>query len=209
MEINKWDLVKPDETWLEHINDDNTPFSHKMFTDPSYHSSFWEKANHGVILIDEEGNIITANPYFCNLVGKSIGELRNQSFYQLIDERYFKRDILNINEIIDSAAYSYQSDTQVINHKTLIPVQILATRVPATLSHPFRHIIVHMYKLGGAQIVKNPSYEKTKNYIYGWKELVFQPWFIKLAFIFLTILVVLISLSGQLVPILEKLLLKV
>ena len=208
MEINKWDLVKPDEEWLSHINDENTPFLHKMFTDASYHSSFWEKANHGIILIDEAGNIITANPYFCNIIGKSIGELRNQSFYRLIDEKYFKRDIVNINEIIDSAAYSYQSDTQVVNHQNLIPVQILATRVPATLSHPFRHIIIHLYKLGSTHIVRNPNYEKTKNYIYGWKELFMQPWFVKCAFVFLTILIILISLSGHLVPILEKLLLK-
>lgn len=209
MEINKWDVVRADEEWLEHIKDENAPFSHKMFTDPSYHSSFWQRANHGIILIDEEGSIITANPYFCDLVGKAIGELRGQSFYQLIDEKYFKRDILNINEVIDSAAYSYQSNTQIGHHKNLIPVQLLATRVPATLSHPFRHIIIHLYKLGNTYIVKNPEYEKTKNHIYGWKELALQPWFIKLAFIFLTILVILISLSGHLVPILEKLLLKV
>lgn len=209
MEKDKiWDVVHPDEEWLEHIKEDDAPFSHKMFTDGSYHSSFWQNANHGIILIDEEGEIITANPYFCDLVGKSISELRHQSFYKLIDGRYFKKDILNINEVINSAAYSYQSDTQLVKKEDLVPVRVLATRVPATLSHPFRHIIIHLYKLRDRHIVRNPEYEKTKNYVYGWKELFLQPWFVKCAFVFLTILVILISLSGHLVPILEKLLLK-
>lgn len=209
MENDKlWDTVRVDEEWLEHIKEENTPYSHKMFTDPSYHLSFWQKANHGIVLIDEEGSIITANPYFCDLVDKSISELRHESFYKLIDARYFKKDILNINEVINSAAYSYQSDTQLTKQTKLVPVRILATRVPSTLSHPFRHIIIHIYRLRDVHIVKNPEYEKTKNYIFGWKELLLQPWFIKSAFVFLTILAVLLSLSGHLVPILEKLLLK-
>lgn len=200
-----WDVVKADEEWLEHIREEDAPFSHKMFTDASYHMSFWQKANHGIILIDEEGEIITANPYFCDLVGKSLAELRNESFYKLIDGRYFKKDIININEVINSAAYSYQSDTQLTKKTNLVPVRILATRVPATLSHPFRHIIIHLYKLRDVHIVKNPEYEKTKNYIFGWKEIVMQPWFIKSAFALLALLSILISLSGHLVPILEKL----
>lgn len=209
MEKDKlWNVVKADDQWLKHIKEEDAPFSHKMFTDSSYHMTFWEKANHGIILIDEEGDIISANPYFCDMVGKTISELRHQSFYKLIDSRYFKKDILNIEEVINSAVYSYQSDTQLIKHKNLVPVRVLATRVPATLSHPFRHIIIHLYRLRDVQIIKNPDYEKTKNYIYGWKELFLQPWFVKCAFIFLSLLAILVSLSGHLVPILEKLLLK-
>lgn len=206
-QTNEKDPVRPDKEWLEHIKQEKSSFSHRIFTDYSYYLSFWQNSEHSIILIDESGSIIACNPHFCDLVDQTIGELKNKSFFDLIDKKHFKRDIVNIQEVIDSAIYSYSTESQIEkHHSNIIPVQLIATRIPATLSHPFRHIVVHLYELHDATIVRNPTYEKVKNGIYGWKELFLQPWFVKLAFVFLIILMVLITLSGHLIPVVDKLL---
>lgn len=203
------DIVRPDKEWLEHIQTTKSSYSHRIFTEYSYYLSFWQNAEHSIILIDEEGKIIACNPHFCDLVGQTVAELKKRSFFELIDRKHFKRDIVNMQEVIDSSVYTYSADTQLENqniHSNKIPVQLIVTRIPATLSHPFRHIVIHIYELHDATIVRNPTYEKVKNNIYGWKELFLQPWFVKLAFVFLIILMILITLSGHLIPVVDKLL---
>lgn len=199
-------MVKPDEEWLKHIQKPNTPNSHKMFTDQSYHLSFWQNAEHSIILIDEHGIIIAANPRFQNLTNTTFADLKNRCFYDMIDSRFFKRDRVNIEAIIDSKVYSYISKTQLTRHKkhNLIPVKVVATRVPATVNHPFRHIIIHLYEMPEAVIVRNKEVEGLGPF--NWKQLLLQPWFIKSAFWLLALITTLIAISGHLHPIINKLL---
>lgn len=199
-------LVQPDEAWMEHIKKSTTPNSHKMFTDQSYHFSFWQNAEHSIILIDEHGNILAANPRFLNLTGTSFADLRDRSFFEMIDVRFFKRDLVNIEAIIDSKVYSYINKTQIKTknkNKNLIPVKVVATRVPATLNHPFRHIVVHLYEMPDAVIVRNKEVQDMQPF--EWKKLFLQPWFVKSAMWLIGLLAILISLSGQLQPIIHKL----
>lgn len=205
--LREKNLIYPDPQWLEHIQSTTNyvPNSHRMFTDSSYHLSLWENAEHSILLISEDGKILSANPHFCDLVHQTMGELHNESFFKLIDKKYFKRDIINLNEIINSNVYIYDSGTQLQDtDKKLIPVRMIATRVPASLNHPFRHLVVQIYELTDTHIVKNPEYEKIKNHVFGWKELILTPWFVKLVFIFLIVLSILIALTGDLVPLVEK-----
>lgn len=202
------EVVYPDEEWLAHIHNVNTPYSHKMFTDQAYHFSFWQNAEHSIILINEEGQIISANPRFCNLVDTTLAEIKDKSFYELIDSRFFKRDLVNIEAIIDSKVYSYINRSQIKTNKkkrSLIPVKVVATRVPATLNHPFRHIIVHLYEMPDATIVRNREVVDLQNEADGWRGILRQPWFLKSAFWLIALLAILISLSGNLLPLLEKL----
>lgn len=206
------EVVRVDDEWLEHIHNPATPYSHKMFTDQSYHFSFWQNAEHSIILIDEEGKIISANPRFCNLIDSTLAQVRGSSFYELIDSRFFKRDLVNIEAIIDSRVYSYINRSQLKTNKkkqSLIPVKVVATRVPATLNHPFRHIIVHLYEMPDATIVRNREVVSLEAEADGWKGIIRQPWFIKSAVWLIALLAILISLSGNLLPIIEKLIDKI
>ena len=200
-------FVCPSDEWLQHIYQEGTPESHKMFTEQSYHDSFWRTAEHGIVLCDTEGNIIACNPYFLDLVESQLDDVLDKSIYNLISERFLKQDYTNIKAIINSRIYSYSNDNELINHdgNELIPVRIVATRVPSSLHYPFKHLIIHFYemkKTGAFEIttLHNRVDEMT------WKKLVMQPWFIKCSFAIIALIVVLISISGQLFPILQKLL---
>lgn len=200
-------LVRPNLEWLEHIQHPDTPNSHKMFTDQSYHYSFWQNAEHSIVLIDESGKFIDANPRFLDLVGATFAELEGKSFFDLVDARFFKRDSVNIRAIIDSKIYSYINMTQLKHkkkQKNLIPVKVVATRIPATLNHPFRHIIIHLYSMPDSVII--PNKEVLDMQPFEWKSLIMQPWFIKSTFFLVGLLSILIALSGHLTPILDKLL---
>lgn len=210
MAQNVNEIVKVDNSWLEHISREDSPKSHRMFTDQSYHFSFWQNAEHSIILIDEDGNIITANPRFLTLTGNTLAELQECNFFDMIDRKNFRRDQANIEAIIDSNIYSYVSKTKILSKsskKDYIPVKVVATRVPSTLNHPFRHIIVHLYEMPDKRVVKNS--EVTDMEPFEWKRLFSQVWFVKMCFWLVGLLAVLVSLSGHLQPILEKLLEKI
>lgn len=206
------EVVYADEEWLAHIHNPNTPYPHKMFTDQAYHFSFWQNAEHSIILIDEAGKIISANPRFCNLIDTTLAEIKGNSFYELIDSRFFKRDLVNIEAIIDSKVYSYINRSQIKTNKkktNLIPVKVVATRVPATLNHPFRHVIIHLYEMPDATIIRNREVVDLQMQADGWKGVLRQPWFIKSAIWLVALLAILISLSGNLLPLIEKLIDKI
>lgn len=206
MEDNEKKLVKADETWLEYIKKDDTPNSHKMFTDQSYHYSFWQNAEHSIILIDEKGNIISCNPRFLTLTGNTLAQLKGCNFYDMIDRRYFRADQINLEAIVNSNIYSHVGKTQIATNrkdKHLIPVKMVATRVPSTLNHPFRHLVVHLYEMPDAVIVRNREVQDMQPFEF--KRLFLQPWFVKSAMWLIGLLAILISLSGQLQPLLHKL----
>lgn len=199
------ELVRADRNWLEHILDADSPKSHRMFTEQSYHYSFWQNAEHSIVLIDEDGNIITANPRFLTLTGNTLPELQECNFFDMIDRKHFRRDQANIEAIIDSNIYSYVSKTKILgknSKKDYIPVKVVATRVPSTLNHPFRHIVIHLYEMPDKRVVKNS--EVTDMEPFEWKRLFTQVWFVKMCFWLVGLLAILISLSGHLHPILEK-----
>lgn len=203
-------LVRADDEWLDHIKKDDTPNSHKMFTEQSYHFSFWQNAEHSIILIDEDGNIISCNPRFLTLTGNTLAALKGCNFYDMIDRRYFRSDQTNLEAIIDSNIYSHVGRTQIVANrkdKHLIPVKMVATRVPSTLNHPFRHLVIHLYEMPDAVIVRNKEVQDMQPYEL--KRLLMQPWLIKSAMWLIGLLAILISLSGQLQPILHKLIEKI
>lgn len=201
----KTGFVCPSDEWLQHIYQEGTPESHKMFTEQSYYDSFWRTAEHGVVLCDEEGTIISCNPYFLDMVDSQLDDAKGKSIYNLISERFLKQDYTNIKAIINSSIYSYSNDNELKNKSgnDLIPVRIVATRVPSSLHYPFKHLIIHFYEMKKNETFEfNPS--KTEEMT--WKKIVMQPWFIKCSFAIIALIVVLISISGQLFPILQKIL---
>lgn len=206
----KTGFVCPSDEWLQHIYQEGTPESHKMFTEQSYYDSFWRTAEHGIVLCDEEGSVISCNPYFLDMVDCQLDDIKEKCIYNLVSERFLKQDYTNIKAIINSSIYSYSNDNELKQDSgdKLIPVRIVATRVPSSLHYPFKHLVIHFYEIKKSELYDFAT-DGVQNENMTWKKLVMQPWFIKCSFAIVALIIILISISGQLFPILQKLLEKI
>lgn len=202
--------VRADDTWMEDAQNSSTS-SVRMFTTESYHRSFWDLAEHGIVLLDADKNIIEANSFFVNLVGISAADLEGRNIADIVDGRYLRTDNINLNAILNGRYYSYSTDEEITqirgNRHQLIPVRVIVTRVPSTLTDGFQHFIVQIYKIErtvqiNGQPFVNQNEQSFTNIL---KNLLMQPWFVKTALWIIFILIIALTLSGNLMPIIEKL----
>lgn len=122
-----------------------------MFVNESYFKSFWECADHPIIVVDKDKKIIEANPAFAEMLGITQMEARKVNISELIPEFHCQTDFTNINAVLNGDLYSFTSDSGLIKKKlssdtNLIPVRIVATRVPSQLHENVQHIILHIYQ---------------------------------------------------------------
>jgi PAS domain S-box-containing protein len=203
------EVVRPDCEWLKDASASESSSS-RMFTSESYHRSFWNLLEHGVVLVDENKNIIEANPYFVQMIGISAAELVGMHISDIIDTGYWRADNVNMNAIIRGVQSSYSSDEELIQQQgrrtELIPVRVIVTRVPSTLTDQFQHFIVQIYKIEKVIQINGQPFVNQNEQSYGniFKNLLMQPWFIKTALWVICILVLMLTLSGNLMPVLEK-----
>lgn len=202
--------VRADDTWMKDAQNSSTS-SVRMFTTESYHRSFWDLAEHGIVLLDADKNIIEANSFFVNLVGISAADLEGRNIADIVDGRYLRTDNINLNAILNGRYYSYSTDEEITqirgNRHQLIPVRVIVTRVPSTLTDGFQHFIVQIYKIEktvqiNGQPFVNQNEQSFTNIL---KNLLMQPWFVKTALWIIFILIIALTLSGNLMPIIEKL----
>ena len=204
-------VVRSDKEWLEISENAEVPAT-RMFTSESYYRSFWDLAEHGVVLVDNNKQIIYANPYFVHLMGITGPELVGMNISEIVDTRYWNVDNVNMNTLIRGGQYSYSNEERIVTRRgrdnSLVQVRIIVTRVPSTLTENFQHFIVQVYKIERAVQVNGQPFVNQNEQSYGniLKNLLMQPWFIKTALWFLAILVVMLTLSGNLMPVIEKLL---
>jgi PAS domain S-box-containing protein len=204
-------VVRSDKEWLEVSENAEVPAT-RMFTSESYYRSFWDLAEHGVVLVDNNKQIIYANPYFVHMIGITSAELIGMHISEIIDTRYWNVDNVNMNTLIRGGQYSYSNEEHIVRHagrnNELIQVRVIVTRVPSTLTADFQHFIVQIYKIERAVQVNGQPFvnQNEQSYTNIFKNLLMQPWFIKTALWFLAILVVMLTLSGNLMPVIEKLL---
>ena len=204
-------VVRSDKEWLEVSENAEVPAT-RMFTSESYYRSFWDLAEHGVVLVDNNKQIIYANPYFVHMIGVTAAELIGTHISEIIDTRYWNVDNVNMNALIRGGQYSYSNEEHIVRHagrnNELIQVRVIVTRVPSTLTADFQHFIVQVYKIERAVQVNGQPFvnQNEQSYTNIFKNLLMQPWFIKTALWFLAILVVMLTLSGNLMPVIEKLL---
>jgi PAS domain S-box-containing protein len=204
-------VVRSDKEWLEISENAEVPAT-RMFTSESYYRSFWDLAEHGVVLVDNNKQIIYANPYFVHMIGITGAELIGMHISEIIDTRYWNVDNVNMNTLIRGGQYSYSNEEHVVRHagrnNELIQVRVIVTRVPSTLTEDFQHFIVQIYKIERAVQVNGQPFvnQNEQSYTNIFKNLLMQPWFIKTALWFLAILVIMLTLSGNLMPVIEKLL---
>lgn len=143
-------VLEPNTNWVDHIKTEDAPDSHRMFTTESYFSSFWRYAAHGVILIDEGFKIIEANPAFLALIGSDMAEIATKELKDIVSACEINTDYTIVNAIIRGKEYSATKEEDLkyeFGTVKYIPVKIVATRVPAALGLPFKHMIVHVYDL--------------------------------------------------------------
>lgn len=204
-------VVRSDKEWLEVSENAEVPAT-RMFTSESYYRSFWDLAEHGVVLVDNNKQIIYANPYFVHMIGITSAELIGMHISEIVDTRYWNVDNVNMNTLIRGGQYSYSNEEHIVCHagrnNELIQVRVIVTRVPSTLTEDFQHFIVQIYKIERAVQVNGQPFvnQNEQSYTNIFKNLLMQPWFIKTALWFLAILVIMLTLSGNLMPVIEKLL---
>lgn len=203
--------VRLNKDWLEVSENAEVPAT-RMFTSESYYRSFWDLAEHGVVLVDNNKQIIYANPYFVQMIGITGAELIGMHISEIVDTRYWNVDNVNMNTLIRGGQYSYSNEEHIVRHagrnNELIQVRVIVTRVPSTLTEDFQHFIVQVYKIERAVQVNGQPFvnQNEQSYTNIFKNLLMQPWFIKTALWFLAILVIMLTLSGNLMPVIEKLL---
>ncbi len=203
------EAVRADEEWLQATRDAEIS-SIKMFTSESYHHSFWELSEHGIVIFDKNKNIIEANPAFVEMVGISAADLEGRNVSEIINPHNWNTDNINMNALIRGSYYSYSTEETIMQHEgretNLIPVRVIVTRVPSTLTKKFQHFIAQIYKIEPvAQAIVQPGINQiNQSYNNIFKSLLLQPWFIKTALWFLSILVVMLTLSGNLLPLIKQ-----
>lgn len=201
--------VRADEEWLEATKKAGTS-SVRMFTSESYYRSFWELAEHAIIIVDNNKNIIEVNPAFVELVGISAADLEGRSISEFVNPHNWNIDNINMNALIRGKYYSYSAEKEIIHRDNMdtnmVPVHIIITRVPSTLTRQFQHFIIQIYKIKEAtQDSRQPLINQTnQTFANIFKNLLLQPWFVKTALWFLSILVIMLTLSGNLMPIIER-----
>lgn len=205
------DIVRIDEEWLDKAKSADVPAT-RMFTSESYYRSFWWLAEHGVVIVNNNKEIVYANPYFLQLIGITGAEIIGMNISEIVDTRYWRVDNVNMNVLIRGGQYSYSNEEQIVHRQgrnnNLIPVRIIVSRVPSSLTEEFQHFIVQVYKIEKTAQVNGQPFvnQNEQSYTNIFKNLLMQPWFIKTALWFLAILVIMLTLSGNLLPIIEKLL---
>lgn len=201
--------VRADDEWMKKA-EISPASSVRIFTSESYYRSLWELAEHGIVLVDDEKNIIEANPYFIQLTGHTAADLEGMNISEIIDTRYWRSDNINLNALMKGAYFSYSNEEEIIHvegrHNDLVPVRVIVTRVPSTLTRDFQHFLVQVYKIEKAVQIDGQPFVNQINQSYGniLKNLLMQPWFVKTGLWILFILIIALTLSGNLMPIIEK-----
>lgn len=202
-------MVRADEDW---INDTKTsPVSSvRMFTSESYHRSFWDLAEHGVVLLDKDKNIIEANPYFVQMIGITAADLEGRNIAEIVGGRHWRTDNINLNALVKGAYYSYTNEEEIVSiendHNELVPVRIIVTRVPSTLTEEFQHFVVQIYKIERAVHINGQPFVNQVNQPFEniFKNLLSQKWFVQTALWIIGILIICLLLSGNLMQVIEK-----
>ena len=143
--------VEGSEEWIKHIKSAGSTDAQRMFSSESYYMSLWENAPHAMALVSEDANIIDANNAFCEILGLEYDQILGLKLSDFVADGAFREDRRMIETMVRGAMYSGMTEERWSYHCNqngpYIPVRLIATRIPATLSRPFRHIIIQVYDL--------------------------------------------------------------
>lgn len=207
-----------DDKWIQHTLQSSTPISHRAFTNHSYYESFWERAEHGIIIVDENGTIMDANPCFYKMIETSKAEIIRKNIKDIVSKNSAITDIDNIRSVANGELYSVSIHNffKYKNEKnSYISARLIITRIPSELCDDFEHIIIHIYPYEEeTELIQNANTtnendknltQQSKSWTEVFKSLFLQKWFIVILSLIITLIILLVAISGNLMPLLEKL----
>lgn len=201
-------IITIDGEWLDKIESTECP-SYKLFTSESYYKSMWECTEHGIIIVDRHFCIIEANPYFAEMIGISSTDLQQSDIRSYLTIRSFNTDTNIMIGLIKGREFSHSTHGKIqkVKHpsNSCSQVQIIITRVPASLINEFQHFVIQVYQLDKASAILGNPYLNSQTWADLIKALLSQEWFVKYCLIGLIVLIILLILSGNLLPVIEYL----
>lgn len=154
----KSDVVKADEAWLTHIKNPETPTSQCMFTSESYYTALWEHLHHGILIVDQDGEIIEANRKAIQILKTTGIEIEDCNLKDIIPAGEWDVEYGDYRTVVEGKTHEAIRE---MNVKTVqdkfktIPVRLVTTRIPWSLTHPFQHTIIHLYPLVSTKQLQN------------------------------------------------------
>ena len=137
------------QEWINHLQGDDSSTAQRMFSSESYYKTFWEYSLNGVIIIDECGTIIEANPAFCDLLGLTFNEVHGENIKRFVADGEFREDMRIIDTLVVGKAIDVVKEEYVKfkfkDGGPFVPVRLKAVRIPTTINGKFRHILVQFY----------------------------------------------------------------
>jgi hypothetical protein len=158
MNTTLYDFSKKRNEWDEELKEDSLdalspdhPFNaKKIYSTRDYYFIGWQVARHGILILDFQGKIVDANPFFCEqmdfqkseLIGKKVSD-----FCVRADDLYGS-DSINILTLLQSTNQQQISKCNLeTKENKLFRCRWVANRIPADLTYPFSHSLVYVYFL--------------------------------------------------------------
>ena len=150
--MNKLDgIVQGSEEWIQHILTNDSTDGQRMFSSDSYFDSFWEDAAHGVAIISAQGEVIEANPAFCQLLDIEQADAVGIHIRDFVADGAWREDMRTIDTIACGRSGGTTTEERwklrLNNNGPFIPVRIRVSRIPSNKAKEFKHIILHVYDL--------------------------------------------------------------
>lgn len=150
--MNSYGYDEEKDKWEAELVTTKDRIAKRIYSTKDYYYCCWKMAKHGLLILDYRGLIIDVNPYFCEKIGYSREELlgKNINDFCVKAENLHASDSDSINILTLLQSINQQSANQCelkTKETKLFRVRWIATRIPASLSNPFSHSLVHVYFL--------------------------------------------------------------
>ena len=148
--MNSYSYDEEKDKWEAELVATKDRIARRIYSTKDYYYCCWKMARHGLLILDYRGLIIDVNPYFCEKIGYSREELlgKNINDFCVKAEDLHASDSINILTLLQSINQQSTNQCELKTKETkLFHVRWVATRIPASLSSPFSHSLVHVYFL--------------------------------------------------------------
>lgn len=148
--MNSYGYDEEKDKWEVELVTTKDRIAKRIYSTKDYYYCCWKIAKHGLLILDYQGLIIDVNPYFCEKIGYSREELlgKNINDFCVKAENLHASDSINILTLLQSINQQSTNQCELKTKETkLFRVRWIATRIPASLSNPFSHSLVHVYFL--------------------------------------------------------------
>lgn len=148
--MNSYGYDEEKDKWEAELVATKDRIAKRIYSTKDYYYCCWKMAKHGLLILDYQGLIIDVNPYFCEKIGYSREELLGKNIHDFCvkAENLHASDSINILTLLQSINQQSTNQCELKTKETkLFRVRWIATRIPASLSNPFSHSLVHVYFL--------------------------------------------------------------